>query len=92
LTSPRLPATAIGLLDFCPDFIGMEVLPKFWPGDCDHPVSVTAWGKPSTSKASVMSPASGLWLALTITQNVAVFGGGEIPWPDPRARGIVRAS
>ena len=24
LTSPRLPATAIGLLDFCPDFIGME--------------------------------------------------------------------
>src|SRR6478735_3377196 len=25
LNSPRLPATAIGLLDFCPDFIGMEV-------------------------------------------------------------------
>jgi hypothetical protein len=26
LTSPRLPATAVGLLDFCPDFIGMETL------------------------------------------------------------------
>ena len=24
LTSPRLPANAIGLLDFCADFIGME--------------------------------------------------------------------
>ena len=24
MTSPRLPATAIALLDFCPDFIGME--------------------------------------------------------------------
>jgi hypothetical protein len=34
-----------------------------------------------------MSPASGLWLALTITQNAAVFGGGEIPWPDRALEG-----
>ena len=61
----------------------MEVLPKFWPRDCDHYFDFGI----SPGEVSVMSPASGLWLALTITQNAAVFGGGEIPWPDRALEG-----